>query len=168
MKQKEEASSNHIIKDNPFKKILKGKVVLFGIGNTMRGDDGVGPALIANLKSRVNAVCVDAGSAPENYLGKIIKENPDTVLIIDAVQLNSKPGTFEILEAGELARTGISTHDIPIPMIVDFISSQTVARIYILAIQPVVTDFGIELSKPVRKTIRQVENLIIEAIPISI
>lgn len=153
---------------NPFLNILKGKVVLFGIGNNMRGDDGLGPALIARLTGRVYAVCIDAGSTPENYLGRIIKENPDTVLIIDAVQLHSEPGSFEILEAGELARIGLSTHDIPVPLIVDFILSQTTSKIYILAIQPVATGFGDELSEPVRETLRQIENLLIEAIPLSI
>jgi hydrogenase 3 maturation protease len=35
------------------KSILKGKVLIVGIGNPFRGDDGAGPALIKNLKSKV-------------------------------------------------------------------------------------------------------------------
>lgn len=154
-------------KINPFLKILKGKVVIFGVGNILRGDDGAGPAVVASLRGRVQAACIDAGSAPENHLGKVIKEYPDTVLIIDAVQLYSKAGSFEILKEEELARTGISTHDIPVPLIVEFIVSQTAAKVYILAIQPDLTRFGCELSKPVRETINQIVRLIIEVIPLS-
>jgi len=36
---------------NIFKNILKGKVVILGIGNTLRRDDGFGPALIERLSA---------------------------------------------------------------------------------------------------------------------
>ena len=64
------------------------KIVLVGIGNPLRGDDGFGPALIAALDGQVRAVCIDAGTAPESYAGKIIKENPDTVVFVDAADLD--------------------------------------------------------------------------------
>lgn len=35
---------------------MKGKVLIVGIGNTFRGDDGAGPALIKNLKSKVQSL----------------------------------------------------------------------------------------------------------------
>ncbi len=158
-------SQHNSVKSNPFFRILKGKVVLVGIGNTMRGDDGLGPALIAGLRDRVQAVCIDAGSAPENYLGKILREHPDTLLLIDAVHLNSMPGDYEILKPGELVRAGITTHDIPLPMLVEFVASQTNVQIYVLAVQPLDTGFGKELSQPVKKSLLALERLVVEAIP---
>ena len=82
--------------------VFKGKVVIVGIGNTMKGDDGFGPALVERLSPKVKAVCIDAGSAPENYTGKIVKEKPDTILIVDALHLglaNAK-GRTALLSAG--------------------------------------------------------------------
>ena len=38
---------------------LKGNVLLIGIGNTLRGDDGAGPALIERLEGRVKALLMD-------------------------------------------------------------------------------------------------------------
>ena len=32
------------------KEIFKGKIVIVGVGNTLRGDDGFGPMLIEKLK----------------------------------------------------------------------------------------------------------------------
>ena len=91
-----------------FKNIFKGKVVILGIGNILRGDDGLGPVLIerltlrlqksANLKGNIELVCFDAGTTPENYAGKIIKEKPGTILIVDALHLGKNPGDYEILK----------------------------------------------------------------------
>ena len=71
---------------------LRGKTVIVGIGNSLRGDDGFGPALVQRLQGRVRPVCIDAGVAPENYLGRIVKEQPDTVLLVDAAHLGLEPG----------------------------------------------------------------------------
>ena len=82
---------------NPFTDILKGKTVIVGIGNSLRGDDGLGPELILKLQGKLKAVCIDAGNSPESYTGKIVKENPDTILLVDAVHLNLPPGQYRLL-----------------------------------------------------------------------
>ena len=69
--------------DNLFLPVLRGKTVIVGMGNPLRGDDGFGPALIERLRGKVSATCIDAGIAPENYVGRIVKETPDTILLVD-------------------------------------------------------------------------------------
>ena len=64
---------------------LAGKVVILGIGNTFRGDDGIGSLLAQRLKDKVSFIVYDSGPSPENYLGKIIKDKPDNIIIVDAV-----------------------------------------------------------------------------------
>jgi len=83
---------------NLFNNIFRGKTVIVGIGNIMKGDDGAGPSVIEKIQGKVKALCIDAGTAPENYLGKIIKENPDTVLFVDAADINCLPGEYTLLE----------------------------------------------------------------------
>ena len=58
---------------NVLARILKGKVVIVGVGNVLRGDDGLGPLFVEGLKSKVAAPCINAGNAFENYLGVIIR-----------------------------------------------------------------------------------------------
>ena len=41
---------------NSLKDILKGKIVILGIGNMLRGDDGFGPALVGALEGNPNLV----------------------------------------------------------------------------------------------------------------
>ena len=131
------------------------------MGNPLRGDDGFGPALVARLKGRVKAVCLDGGSAPEIYAGKIVKEKPDTILIIDALHLGLRPGECEVLRKDEIARSGFSTHDISPNLLLDYLAEETGAEIYMLGVQPESLRFGLELSEPVRQTLKKLEEELI-------
>jgi hydrogenase 3 maturation protease len=141
------------------KQLLKGKAVIVGIGHPLRGDDALGPSLVKRLEGHINAVCIDAGSAPENYLGKIIKASADVVLFIDAVDFNEKPGFYKILEKEEILKTGFTTHDLSPKMLIGYLSTETKARIYLLGIQPKDLGLGQPLSAPVQKALCELENL---------
>ena len=143
-----------------FKEILKGKVVIVGIGNTMKGDDGFGPALIKRLDGKVKAVCIDAGSTPENYTGVIAKENPDTILLVDATHLDKMPGQYEILKPEDILKSGFTTHDISPRMFLEYLEIRTKARIFLLGVQPERISFGDVLSDKIKKTLKEVEELI--------
>ena len=146
------------------KDILKGKIVIVGIGNIIRGDDGFGPMLIENIRNRVQAVCLDAGTAPENYLGKIIKENPDTILIIDAVHLNKNPGEYEILKGDDIAKCGFTTHDISPVMFMEYLTKETKANIYMFGVQPQGIDLGCEISPKLKEVLDEVSGKIFEVV----
>ncbi|MBU3933246.1 MAG: hydrogenase maturation peptidase HycI [Candidatus Omnitrophica bacterium] len=143
-----------------FKNILKGKTVIVGVGNTLRGDDGFGPALIKRLEGKAKACCIDAGSAPENFTGKIIKEKPDTILIVDALHLGLAPGAWEILKKDEIAKSGLSTHDISPNMFIEYLESRTSADIYMLGVQPKDISFGREMSTEVKSALEKIADVI--------
>lgn len=130
--------------------ILKGKVVFVGIGNPLRGDDGFGPRLIEELKGRIGEVCIDVGSAPESFTGKIVKGKPDTILLIDAVHLGLNPGDYSILKKEEILKSGFSTHDISPNLFIEYLENQSGAQIYLLGVQPADISFGAEMSEPVK------------------
>lgn len=146
--------------------ILKGKVVILGIGNPLRGDDGFGPFLIELIRDKVSAVCIDAGAAPENYIGKIIKETPDTVLIVDAVHLGLPAGEFQILEKSGILKSGLTTHDLSPRMFMDQLEQGVRARIYMLGVQPQSVRLGEEMSGPVKKTAERLAEQIRETCPV--
>ena len=148
------------VRENIFKEILKGKIVLFGIGNTLRGDDALGPMLVEMLRGKVNAVCINAEGSPENFLGKVIKEDPDTLLIIDAVYLNAGPGEYRLLAPEELEDSVSTTHDIPLTMLIDYLRSEKNMSIYILGIEPQHLDLGRKVSLKVKQTIILLKEMI--------
>ena len=129
-----------------FMYILKGKVVIVGIGNIMKGDDGFGPELIKRLKGKIKAVCIDAGPAPENYTKTIAKESPDTILLVDAADLHLPSGRYEILKREDILKSGFTTHDISPRMFIEYLESQTGAKIFLLGVQPQNISLGDELE----------------------
>lgn len=157
-----------------FKNIFKGKLVIIGVGNTLRGDDGFGPALIERLKKEIEKkgdrqlmsvpLLIDTGSAPENYAGKIAKEKPDTILIVDAIDLGLKSGEYEILKKTDIAETGFTTHNMSLNMFIEFLEKETEANIFILGVQPENVNFAVEMSECLKENIIEISDMIIEAI----
>ena len=145
-----------------FADILKGKVVIVGIGNVLKGDDGVGPILSERLGTVLDIPCINAGSTPENYIGKITRESPDTVLFIDAAHLDRPAGSFDILNSTELLHTGFSTHDISPGFYLEMLQSQIPGRIFLLGIQPEQTTLGMSLSPTVAITLNFLQMRIME------
>jgi len=142
--------------DDTFSNILRGKVVTVGMGNALKGDDGAGCALVRKIRGKTNALCIDAGSAPENYLGKIIKEKPDTVLFVDAADIGKSPGNCAFLKKEEILKTGFTTHDMNAGMLIEYLEKETKADIYLLGIQPRSVAFGEGLSEEVKKAIDEI------------
>lgn len=149
---------------NIFKDILKGKTVILGVGNILKADDGFGPRLIKKLTGKVSAVCWDAGTALENYLGKITREKPKTILIVDAAHLGRRPGECEILKSADLLRTGFSTHDLSPKMFIEYLEKETEAQIYLLAVEPQTLALGQKMSARVLQTLKNISQLIILAL----
>lgn len=126
---------------------LKGKIAIIGIGNTLRSDDGIGALLAGRIKDKVRFLVFDAGVSPENYLGKITREEPDTVLIIDAVDFGGQPGEYALLEEPDLKSPVLfATHNSPVALTMSYLQNTLKADIIALMIQPKSIAFGEALS----------------------
>jgi len=91
---------------------INGKVSIVGIGNIIRGDDGLGPKLIELLKARtLGAHLFDCGTAPENYIFPILSTSCDTVILIDAADMGIAPGGIKIFALDEISNVSFSTHN---------------------------------------------------------
>lgn len=146
------------------KDILKGKVVIVGIGNVLKGDDAFGVMLVDRLAGKVPAALINAGVSPENYTGKIAKENPDCILLVDAADLGKKPGEWEILKRDEILKSGFTTHDMSPAMFIDYMKERTGAEMYLLGVQPKNISLGDEMSDVVKKALEEISELIEEEV----
>jgi hydrogenase 3 maturation protease len=145
-------------------KRLNGKVMILGVGNTLRGDDGAGPYLIEQLEGRVDAILLDCGEVPENFLGKIVEIHPDNILIIDAVDFKANPGAVALLDDNELVGKSWSTHYTSLKLFTNCLKADTGSNVFIIGIQPKSTDFGSEISVKVRKTASLLKQIILKAL----
>ena len=134
---------------------LKGRVCILGFGNRLWRDDGVGSCIAEALQDCPNLDSVDGGFVPENHLEVVASKNPDTILMIDAADFGGEPGEVRLLQPGEVALAGISTHAGSPQMLGKYLEARTGARVALLAIQPKDTSEGNELSPEVSATLKE-------------
>jgi hydrogenase maturation protease len=77
------------------------RVLVAGVGNVLRGDDGFGPAVAAALEQRgglpAGAHVVDVGIAGVRLVQELM-DGYDALIIIDAVERGERPGRLFMLE----------------------------------------------------------------------
>lgn len=138
---------------------LSGKVVILGIGNTLSSDDGIGSILASRIKDKVPYTVYDAGANPENYLGKIIKDKPNNIVIIDAVDFGARPGDYAVLEGKQIKTVNLfATHNASISLTINYLQNNLQVDIIILAIQPKTVAFGDKISQEVENTLVKLED----------
>jgi hydrogenase 3 maturation protease len=142
------------------KEMMTGKVVIACVGNRLRADDGVGPLIAGLIKETPDLKVVDCGETPENYLGVIIREEPDRVVVIDAVFLGGEVGEVRAIRKEELAEGGYSTHMPTLSLFTDFVESQIDTRTYFIGIQPGTIVFGEKMAPEVEKAARDLAGAI--------
>ena len=134
--------------------MLAGRVVVACVGNELRADDGVGPLIAGLIVETANLKVVNCGETPENYLGVIIREKPEKVVVIDAVFLGGAAGDVRAIRKEEMAEGGYSTHMPTLSLFTDFVESQAASRTYFIGIQPETVAFGEKMSLEVEKAAR--------------
>ena len=100
-----------------------------GIGNELKYDDGVGPYIISelnNLNLKDNVLLINAQTVPENFTGKIRKENPSNIILIDACLMGLNPGDYKIVNEEDFANIGISTHSMSLSYFVKFLDNDNI------------------------------------------
>ena len=140
------------------------KLIVLGVGNELKSDDGVGPFIIKKLKEESiendSLLFIDAKTVPENFTGKIRKENPTHMIIVDACLMDSQPGDMKIVDKNDFANIGISTHSMSLSFFVRYLEKDTDFKIIFVGIEPETMDWGAKPTPVVEKA----ANEFIEAI----
>lgn len=137
------------------------KVLVLGIGNQLRRDDGIGPEVAQALLQSKKILAIDCASVPENFLGKIKKLKPDKVIMVDACDFGGKPGEFKLFSLTELEEmpwATVSTHTLPLSLIGNLIKKEVGCPVELLGVEPETVEFGEGLSE----SIAQVKKKIID------
>ncbi len=131
------------------RELISIETVVVGIGNVLKGDDGAGPRVCQILKNKIDAEVIDAGSTPENYIAKIVQMSPKKLLIIDAIDFGTTPGTVKIFDVQDLGKFSFSTHCLSPHLFVEAIQSEINVKVIFIGIQPAQLRLGRGLSKQV-------------------
>ena len=70
-------------------------IVVLGVGNSLHGDDGAGPAVAAGVAALglPGIAAYDCGTAPENFTGVVRRAGPDLLVIVDAAEMGLQAGS---------------------------------------------------------------------------
>jgi len=143
-----------------------------GIGNTLRGDDGLGPKLIdliydklvnSNINSD-NVYLLNAATAPENHTIEIREINPSHLIIIDAVEFNQEPGSFIIVDKNQIDTFNFSTHTMPISFLINYLEDSVGCKVLTMGIQPEDMTLVDTISNPARESMDELVELIVNNI----
>jgi hydrogenase 3 maturation protease len=140
-----------------------GRIAVMGIGNTMRGDDGLAVHLVNSV--RQSSLSPNVGlfvceMTPENFVGPVTEFQPDTILMIDAAELGEPPGSVHLVDAQDIADSGMTTHTLSLRLLATVLESATNAEVALLAVQPKRRDFGAEISPEVSETLDYLTQLV--------
>jgi hydrogenase maturation protease len=140
---------------------------LLGVGNPAQGDDGFGVRLAGALAPRLAgcaARAVDAGIAPERFVGRAAAEGCQALVFADAARFGAAPGAVLLADAAELrARPpGASTHRVPISVLAQYAEGLGL-RAWLLGVQPETLD-GPDLSPAVAGALRALTALLGDAL----
>jgi hydrogenase maturation protease len=137
-----------------------GKVLVLGIGNPDKGDDGAGVLCARELaaawkgQTRSSLKVLLGYETPENLTGEIRRFAPGLVLMVDAVVGPHPAGTVFPVGAEDIPDDSISTHKISLRMLVTYLETTVGCRVRFLGIQAGSLEQGRPLTPSVEKAAR--------------
>lgn len=141
---------------------------ILGIGNTLRGDDGIGPVIIEELKKLdlpESIQLFDIGSDAFSIIDHF--ENKLPVLVIDCAQMDKKPGEivkFKVKDENlPILDKAISIHGFGFSDVFKMAHSlyENVHCIF-FGIQPKSIEFNTGLSKEIKSKIPLIVDMVIK------
>jgi hydrogenase 3 maturation protease len=141
------------------------RVVILGVGNTLKGDDAVGPFVCERLSGRVSARVIDAGTTPENYIRPILEASPDVLLIVDAIDCGARPGDTRIVPLDQVDRSIFSTHALSLHLSIDLIRRERALEACLIGIQAESVQLGGCLSPAVGDAVDRLVDMLTESFP---
>ncbi len=143
---------------------MHGTVVVMGIGNRVRGDDAAGSVVASQIAGSPGVTVIDAEDVPESFIQRIVSQRPDTVVLIDCVNMQSEPGSIALLESDHVAHYGPSTHRMPLGVLMRILERETHARVFTVGIQPARSELLETMSEPVAQTVAQLADMLNRAL----
>ena len=147
------------------------KVLILGIGNPLRTDDGVGIHVVESLRNENlgHKIDIKEGLSGLDILGAIA--GYERVIIVDAIKSGGDPGTIHRLSLEDLHAQhtlhAFSTHDVDIPTMLklgmELYPGKIPGDIVIIAVEAEdIETFSETCTPKVEKAIREVVRLIKE------
>jgi len=140
------------------------KIVVLGIGNELRSDDGLGLRAAKRLKTVLAGITgvevLATGTSPENFTGLLRRLAPSHILLLDALESGDRPGTIKFVKSHQIEEVMPSTHTLPLYVLAKYLEQQLGSKVLLLGIQPNILASGTELSDEVKDSVGRLVRLL--------
>jgi hydrogenase maturation protease len=141
---------------------------VIGLGNTLRGDDGIGPKIIELLNEKkypAPLFTVDAGADAFTVLEHLILKEP--ILIIDCAEMGKEPGEIVNFTLNDVTiqsiEKAVSLHSFGFGEVYQMAKSMgKIAKCNIIGVQPKQIEFNTGISSEVEASIPKIINWVIK------
>jgi len=125
--------------------LFSAPVVVLGCGNTLFGDDGIGPRAVAELADECHpdteAVFLDAGTSVRTLLADLLLSgaSPRRLVVVDAVmEPGREPGSIRewpLRDSSDPGKRPASLHQAPTPLLLEAVRSRLGCEVRVLTVQ---------------------------------
>ncbi len=141
------------------------RLVVLGVGNDLKGDDGIGWYVVDILKKSIGRkgdVHFIKTAVPENHISEIREFAPHLIIMVDAADFGGRPGDIRLIGENEIAGNVGGTHTAPLTLFMNLIedSLSLVPQIIVIGIQRKNTEFGMPISTDVKKAGNKIAKVI--------
>jgi hydrogenase 3 maturation protease len=138
------------------------KVVIIGVGNPIRADDGVGVKIIKKLQTieLCDVLLLNSETVPEAFIDNVVEYNASHVLIIDAANFHGYYGEARLIPIENIGRATVSTHNLPLTIFATYVKQTLNAKVILLGIQPKIIEFGAEMSSKVHASAEEIVEIL--------
>ena len=114
------------------------RIAIVGIGDENSAVDRFGMEAAREIeRQHLSGVRVFfAGTEPESMTGPLREYRPDHILLLDAADMGSQPGTVAFIDPERIPAGHFSTHALPLSAVIKFIEKDTGAKVTLVGIQP--------------------------------
>lgn len=146
-------------------------VRVIGIGNPLRGDDGVGPAVVEALRRGglpEGVEAVDAGQAGLGLVG--LMEDADRVVLVDASEMGAEAGAVRAFGLGEalMAEEGLGSgvHEARVGLALRMAEALGCLppEVKVVGVQPKQMGLGVGLSSEVSQALPRAVRAVLEVL----
>jgi hydrogenase 3 maturation protease len=134
------------------------KTIIIGVGNPLRGDDGVGSKIIELLEKMdlQDVMLLNTETVPEAFTGKISEYEPTHVLLVDAANFRGNPGEARLISSAKIGGTAVSTHSLPLTIFISYIEKTLDVKVKLLGIQPKQIEFYSKMTPEVEEASKKI------------
>ena len=147
--------------------LVMAPTLVLGFGNVLLSDDGAGVQLVERLRAELGSQAAefgDGGTLSFSLLTYV--EATDSMLVIDAADLNSTPGTIDLFEGAEMdaflkSSRRRTVHEVGLIDLLDMARLEDClpSQRALLCIQPGRIDWSETLSAPVAEALPEAARL---------